>query len=142
MCVRDTRTRFLLRHPQTCFDCWGHRGSGYSGVDVTRFAYDRELSVHFCFFLRRRPPFLIIVPIDFWFLPNLIHYCPTFEFKPIIILSCSSNMVAEGIGGQTSDIVARRRWATLLVYYKTQTHTFTVFKQYCSTTTYGHTSHH
>ena len=44
--------------------------------------------------------FLNIVLIDFRFLPDLIRYCPTFEFKTIIIsLSCSHNMVAEGIGG-------------------------------------------
>ena len=35
---------------------------------------------------------------------------PTFEFNPIIIiLSCSSNMVAEGIGGQASGTIARRK---------------------------------
>ena len=43
--------------------------------------------------------FLIIVPIDFRVLPNLICCRPTFKFKPmIIIFNCSSNMVAEGIG--------------------------------------------
>ena len=52
--------------------------------------------------------FLSIVP--------LIRCHPTFEFKPIIIiLSCSSNMVAEGIGGQASGAIARRRQVTLLV---------------------------
>ena len=47
--------------------------------------------------------FLIIVPIDFRFLPNLIHCRPMVECKPIIIiLSCtiSNNMLAEGIRGQ------------------------------------------
>ena len=72
--------------------------------------------------------FLIIVPDDFRFLPDLISCRPTFKFKPIIITpaiilflaSCSSNMVAEGIGGQASGAVARRRQATLLVLYNIQ----------------------
>ena len=60
--------------------------------------------------------FLIIVLIDFRFIRDLIRCRLTFEFKPIvIILSCSSNMVAEGIGSQASGVVARRRRATLLV---------------------------
>ena len=43
--------------------------------------------------------FLIIVSIDFHFLPDLIRCHPTFKFKPIIItLSCSSNMAAEETG--------------------------------------------
>ena len=63
--------------------------------------------------------FLTIVPVDFEFLPDLIGCRPTFEFKlTIIIFGCtSSNMVAEGIGGQASGDVARRRQATLLVPY-------------------------
>ena len=60
--------------------------------------------------------FLIIIPIDFQLLLDLIRCRPTFEFKPIfIILNGSSNVVAEGIGGQASGAVARRRRATLLV---------------------------
>ena len=43
VCVRDTRARFLLRRPQTRCGCWGHRGSGYSGVDVARLAVDRVI---------------------------------------------------------------------------------------------------
>ena len=40
--------------------------------------------------------FLIIIPLDFRFLPDLIRCCLTFEFKLIItILDCSSN---KGIG--------------------------------------------
>ena len=44
----------------TCISCavgvklaviLGHRGSGYSGVDVARLAVHSELSFHFCFFL-------------------------------------------------------------------------------------------
>ena len=62
--------------------------------------------------------FLIIVPVDFRVLPDLIRCRLMFEIEPIIIiLSCSSNMVAEGIGGQASGTVARRRRATLLVLY-------------------------
>ena len=57
VCVRDTRARFLLRRPQTRCGCWGHCGSGYSGVAVARLAVHRELSFHFCFFLRGRLPF-------------------------------------------------------------------------------------
>ena len=61
--------------------------------------------------------FLIIVSVDFQFLRDLICWHPTFEFKLImIILSCSSNMVAEGIGGQASGAVACQRRATLLVF--------------------------
>ena len=59
--------------------------------------------------------FLVIIPVYFRFFPDLICCRPTFEFKPIIILNCSSNMVAEGIRGQASGPVARRRRATLLV---------------------------
>ena len=57
VCVRDTRARFLLRRPQTRCGGWGHQGSGYSGVDSSRLAVGRELSVHFRFFLRGRRPF-------------------------------------------------------------------------------------
>ena len=61
--------------------------------------------------------FLIIVLIDFRFIRDLIRCRLKFDFKPIVnILSCSSNMVAEGIGRQASGAVARRRRATLLVY--------------------------
>ena len=61
--------------------------------------------------------FLIIVPADFWFLLDLIGSHPTFKLKLIIIiLSCNSSMVVEGIGGQASGAVACQRWATLLVY--------------------------
>ena len=44
--------------------------------------------------------FLIIVLIDFQFIRDLI------RCRFIIILSCSSNMVAEGIGGKVSGAVA------------------------------------
>ena len=50
--------------------------------------------------------FLIIVPIGTCFLPDL---------KPIItIVNCSSNMVAEGIGGQALGTVARQRQLVIL----------------------------
>ena len=66
--------------------------------------------------------FLIIVPIGFRFLLDLIRCPPTFEFKPIIIiLNRSHNVVAVGIGGQASGAVARRRRATLLVCYNYST---------------------
>ena len=118
VCVRDTRTRFLLHRRQTCCGCCGHRGSGYSRVGVARLVVRRELSVHFRFFLCGDCHFLIIIPNDFQFLPDLIRCRSTVEFNPIIILlHCSSNMVTEGIRGQVLDAVARRRQASLLVYY-------------------------
>ena len=70
--------------------------------------------------------FLIIVPVDFRFLPDLIHRHPTVEFKPIIITSAIIlflaevraviYMVAEGIGeqilvGSTCDIMQLQRIA-------------------------------
>ena len=55
VCVRDTRAHFLLRRPRC--GCWGHCGSGYSGVVVARLAVRKELSFHFRFFLRGRLPF-------------------------------------------------------------------------------------
>ena len=116
MCVCNTSMRFQVRRCQTRCGCWEHRGSGYSGVDGTRLVVGRELSVYFRFFLRRRRPFFNYLSRLHPVSPDLICSRPTFEFKPIItILSCSSNIVAEGIGGQASDAIARRRWATLLV---------------------------
>ena len=101
---------------------------GYSGVDGTCLAVRRELSFHFHFFLCGRLTFSNYRPSDFCFLLNLISCRPTFECTPIIITpatililaSCSSNMVAEGIEGQASGAVARQRRATLLVLYNIQ----------------------
>ena len=101
VCVRYAHTHFLLHCPQTRCGCWGHRGSGYSGVDSAHLAIRRELSVHFRFSFTDDRLFLIIVPVDFRFLTDLIGCRPTVEFKRIIInLSYSSNMAAEGIGRQ------------------------------------------
>ena len=93
--------------------------SGYSGVDVTRRAVRRECypSISAVSFADDGH-FLIIVPVDFRLLSDLIRCRPMFEFNPIIhnFWSCSSNMAAEGIGEQALGAVARRRRATLLVY--------------------------
>ena len=92
----------------------GIRGQVIAGLTspVVRFAESYPFISAFSF--TDNCHFLIIVPIDF--LQDLIGHRPTFEFKPIIIiLSPSRNMVAEGIGGQASGVVARRRQATLLV---------------------------
>ena len=56
VCVHYARARFLLHCCQTCCT-WLLGAPGISVVDVTRFAVGRELSVHFRFFLRGRPPF-------------------------------------------------------------------------------------
>ena len=96
----------------------GHRGSGYSGVDVTRLAVRRELSIYFHFFLLGLPPFS----------KYCFHWLPVFTRHDwlsfhsqiklmIIIFSCtSSNIVAEGIRGQATAAIAHQRRASLLVY--------------------------
>ena len=61
------------------------QGSGFSGVDVARLAFRRELSFHFRFSFADDCHFLIIVPIDFRFLPDLIHCRPTVEFIHIYL---------------------------------------------------------
>ena len=118
MCIHDKRARFLLRRPQTRCGCWRHRGggSGYSGVDGAHLAGHRELSFHLSYSFVDDGHFLIIFPVDFQFLMDLIRCCLVFGCKRIvIILSYSSNMAADGIGGEASGAIARRRQATLLV---------------------------
>ena len=72
-------------------------------------------------FAESYPPISVFSMADkrhFLIISPLIRCRPTFKIKlMIIILSCSSNKVAEGIGGQASGAVARRRQATLLVVY-------------------------
>ena len=114
MRVRYARTFFLLYCRQT------RRGTGGQVIaeltaPVLRFI--ESFSSISAFFFADNSHFLIIVPIDFWLLPDLIRCHVTLKFKPIIIiLSCSSNMVAEGIRGLVSGAVAHRRQATRLVY--------------------------
>ena len=108
-----------MRTPQTRFGCWGTGGQVIAGLTapVLRFVESYPSTSAFSFADDRH--FLVNVPVDFRFLP-VIRCRPTFEFKLIIIiLSCSSNVVAEGIGGQALGAVARRRRASLLVvsYY-------------------------
>ena len=87
------------------------QGSCFSAVDIARLAFRRGLSFHFRFSFADDCHFLIIVPIDFRSLPDLIHCHPTVKFKHIYHTSyysifsqhktsCSSNVVAEGIGAQ------------------------------------------
>ena len=56
---------------------------------IMRFAESYPSTSAFSFMDNNHFPFT--VPIDFRFLPDLIHCRPTFQFKPIIgILSCRS----------------------------------------------------
>ena len=85
----------------------GTRGQVIAGVTppVLWFAESYPFISAFSFANDRH--FLIIVLIDFLILPDLIRRRPTVKFKLItIILSSSSNMIAEGIGGQASGAVA------------------------------------
>ena len=94
----------------------GTRGQVIAGLtaSVLRFAVSYPSISTFSFTAVRH--FLIIVQVKFCF-SDLIDCHSAVKFKSIIIIfSCtSSNMVAEGIGGQASSAVARRRRATLLV---------------------------
>ena len=99
----------------------GTRGQVIAGLTLPVLQFAESYPSSSAFSFTDDCHFLIIVTIDFQFLLDLIRCCPTLEFKPIIIiLSCSSNMVAEGIRGQVSGAVAHRRQATLLVYAKIQ----------------------
>ena len=123
VCVHDKRARFLLRRPQTRCGCWGHRGSGNGGVDGTRLAVHRELSVHFRSFLRGRPPFSNYHSPRLSVFTGLDSLLLTFEFKPIIIiLSCSYNMVAGSRSspkaGHSASVTIRKEEALSLRYIR------------------------
>ena len=97
VCVCDMRVRFLLNRPQTRCGCWGQVIAGLTSP-VLQFAESYSSISAFSF--ADNGHYLIIIPINFRLLQDLIRRQPTFEFKPIfIILSCSSNIVAKSIGG-------------------------------------------
>ena len=58
-----------------------------------------------------------------WIVSGQIHVNLTLSIIPtIIILSCSGNIVAEGMGGQASGTIAHRRQASLPVLYIHHSH--------------------